>query len=114
MNTKTHLRWQCHDGHEWDAVPASIRAGHWCPICANRHCGTIDGMRALAAERGGTCRSRAYQNHHEVLRFTCARGHDFIATGMAVKSGVWCPTCAELDAAAAERPRRRGQTRTQR
>ena len=57
-------------------------------------------MRALAAERGGECHSRAYQNHNDPLLFTCARGHSFSTTGMAVKSGVWCPTCGPRDAPA--------------
>lgn len=110
VNTQTKLRWQCHDGHEWDARPASIRSGHWCPVCAHRYRGTIDGIRALAAERGGKCRSRVYQNHNDVLRFSCARGHEFTATGMAVKSGAWCPACGDWDAPAAKHPRRRGRT----
>jgi hypothetical protein len=100
INAVTRLRWQCHDGHEWDAPPAVIRSGHWCPQCAHRHRGTIDAMRALAAERGGECHSRVYQNHNDPLLFTCARGHSFIATGMAVKSGVWCLTCGDRDAPA--------------
>jgi hypothetical protein len=99
VNTATRLRWRCHDGHEWEAPPSVVRSGHWCPQCAYRHRGTIDAMRALAAERGGECRSRAYQNHNDPLLFTCARGHSFSATGMAVKSGVWCPTCGERDTA---------------
>ncbi len=112
VNAVTPLRWQCHDGHEWDAIPAAVRGGHWCPICAHRHRGSIDAMRALAAERGGTCRSRIYRNHTDPLRFTCARGHEFIAPGMAVKSGAWCPTCGEWDAPISKRPRRREPTRT--
>jgi len=107
VNIGTKLRWLCHNGHEWDAMPKAIRGGAWCPRCAHLHRGTIDGMRALAVERGGKCRSRAYQNHNDQLRFTCARGHDFPATGMAVKSGAWCPTCGEWDAPAPERVRRR-------
>ena len=107
VNSGTKLRWLCHNGHEWDAMPRAIRSGVWCPKCAHRHRGTIDGMRALAVERGGKCRSRAYQNHNDQLRFTCARGHDFTATGMAVKSGAWCPTCGEWDAPARPRPRPR-------
>ena len=113
VNSATPLRWQCHDGHEWEARPGDVRAGHWCPVCAYRRRGTIDAMRALAAEHGGTCRSRIYRNHTDQLRFTCARGHEFIATGMAVKSGAWCPTCGEWDAPISERPRRRGPTRKQ-
>ena len=114
VNIKVKLRWQCHDGHEWDATPARVRSGVWCPICAYRHRGTIDAMCALAAARGGTCRSRAYQNHNDKLRFACARGHEFTATGMAVKTGAWCPTCGEWDATTPERPVRRGRARKQR
>ena len=106
VNVVTPLRWQCHDGHEWDANPTGVRAGRWCPVCAYRHRGTIDAMHALAAERGGTCRSRTYRNHTDQLRFTCARGHDFNAPGMAVKSGAWCPTCGEWDAPPRRRPTR--------
>lgn len=105
VNIGTKLRWQCHDGHEWDAIPASVRSGHWCPTCAHRHRGTLDGMRALAAERGGRCRSRSYQNHNDPVLFTCARGHEFSVTGMAVKSGAWCPTCGEFEATAIGRTR---------
>ena len=113
VNSATYVRWQCHDGHEWDATPAGVRGGNWCPICAHRHRGTIDAMRALAAERGGTCRSRTYRNHTNLLRFTCARRHEFIAPGMAVKSGAWCPTCGEWDTPMSKRPRQREPTRTQ-
>ena len=100
VNTATPLRWRCHDMHEWEAPPVVIRSGHWCPQCAYRRRGTIDAMRALAAERGGECRSRLYHTHNDPLLFACARGHTFTATGMAVKSGVWCPTCGEREAPA--------------
>ena len=32
-NARTKLRWKCAQGHEWDAVPHSIKAGTWCPTC---------------------------------------------------------------------------------
>lgn len=28
------LRWRCKFGHEWEAVPYSIKAGRWCPTCS--------------------------------------------------------------------------------
>ena len=28
-----HVRWRCGDGHEWEAVPASVKAGRWCAEC---------------------------------------------------------------------------------
>lgn len=96
VNCDTHLRWQCRSGHEWEAKPASIRRGSWCPICARR-LGSIDGMRAIAVEHGGTCDSSTYETHKDMLHFTCADGHRFMLTGRSVKSGVWCPTCEQRD-----------------
>lgn len=26
--------WQCAQGHIWEATPASVKNGHWCPVCA--------------------------------------------------------------------------------
>jgi hypothetical protein len=34
INSKTHLRWRCENGHEWNAKPDHILADHWCPVCA--------------------------------------------------------------------------------
>jgi len=34
VNTSTKLEWECHRGHRWWALPASIRRGHWCRECA--------------------------------------------------------------------------------
>ncbi len=34
-NTATKLRWQCAEGHVWEAAPAGLRtSGPWCPQCA--------------------------------------------------------------------------------
>ena len=34
VNAKTKLIWECNIGHTWRAIPANIKKGHWCPICA--------------------------------------------------------------------------------
>ena len=33
---KTHLLWECSDGHQWEAVPTYIQTGSWCPICSKK------------------------------------------------------------------------------
>lgn len=33
-DSKTKLKWKCALGHEWEATPMLVRAGHWCPECA--------------------------------------------------------------------------------
>ena len=34
VNARTKLIWECNIGHTWRAIPANIKKGHWCPICA--------------------------------------------------------------------------------
>lgn len=35
INDQTHLKWQCANGHTWDATPNNIRFGKWCPECSS-------------------------------------------------------------------------------
>jgi hypothetical protein len=102
VNTATKLLWRCASGHQWKATPGSVRAGSWCPKCAHRYRGRIEGFQLLADERGGRCLSIRYEGRRAPLAWECARGHRFELSGLAAKSGAWCPRC---DAAA---KRRRG------
>jgi hypothetical protein len=45
VNGVTKLRWRCSKGHEWEAVPDSIRQGTWCPRCGAKHGGRKPGNR---------------------------------------------------------------------
>jgi hypothetical protein len=36
VNARTKLNWECAKGHQWKAVPNSIKSGSWCPYCARR------------------------------------------------------------------------------
>ncbi len=36
LDSKTNLSWRCAEGHEWEAVPSSVKTGRWCPTCAIR------------------------------------------------------------------------------
>jgi hypothetical protein len=36
VNSRTHLLWQCKQGHQWRAVPGSVKGEAWCPVCANK------------------------------------------------------------------------------
>lgn len=33
-NSVTSLKWACSVGHQWMAIPSSIKVGRWCPICS--------------------------------------------------------------------------------
>lgn len=92
--SKVRLRWRCARGHTWMAHPNRVRQGSWCRKCSHSSRGTLDGMRALAHERGGRCLSRAWNDHSRPLHFECVKGHRFRERGNVVKTGVWCPQCA--------------------
>ena len=100
-NVETHLRWKCAVGHEWDARPALIRKGCWCPYCAKVQKLKLEEMQQIARERGGNCISRNYTNCYTNLVWECARGHRWKALpsnvkGSSRKRGSWCSKCCEL------------------
>jgi hypothetical protein len=92
--SKVALRWRCARGHTWSALPFNVRKGGWCPTCAHSARGTLEGMRALAIERGGRCLTSTWDDHRRPLRFECARGHRFSTLAGVIKTGMWCTKCA--------------------
>jgi len=95
VTNHSKLRWRCHAGHEWDAAPSSIKAGSWCPRCANlaKPTYSIVDMQRLAASMGGQCESQAYHSNKAPLEWRCAEGHRWSASLRYVKRGFWCPEC---------------------
>lgn len=95
VNAKSHLRWRCADGHEWDAVPSSIALGTWCPHCSGQARLTIADMHEMARDRGGLCLSPTYHNTQTPMLWRCAEGHEWTAQAVKLRQGVWCPRCSE-------------------
>jgi hypothetical protein len=95
------LRWECDKGHEWEATPAHVRHGHWCPHHDCRYArshaklrGSIGELREIAKLRGGKLVSRTYVNRSEPVKWRCAEGHTWMACVSNVKfGGTWCPHC---------------------
>jgi hypothetical protein len=91
------VRWRCAKGHEWERSFHELQRWQaWCPYCSEvRPLLTLEDMQRLARERGGECLSTEYRNSAEKLRWRCARGHEWEATGRDVRnSDSWCPKCA--------------------
>ncbi len=93
INNITPLRWECANGHQWKATPASIKRGSWCPAC-HRRSWTIDDMHQLAAEKNGRCLSSTYINHHTKLIWECQYGHRWNTSPESIIYGRWCPDCS--------------------
>jgi len=93
VNSITKLKWQCREGHVWDAVPGAVKMGGWCPSCAKNVKLRIEDMRALAQERGGKCLSKKYSDSFTKLKWECEKGHVWEAIPTNIKKGSWCPFC---------------------
>lgn len=93
-SVSSKLLWQCALGHRWKAVPASLRIGRWCPVCAGRQRKTLADMQNLATERGGKCLAKSYENTTRKLLWECSQGHRWEARPMGIVQGKWCPVCA--------------------
>lgn len=96
ISTNSKLTWECAKGHTWDAIPKTVKKGHWCPYCSNcRRVAPLDDLRKLAYQNGGICRSTEYINNSTPLKFTCAHGHDFESAPTSLwDQKSWCPVCA--------------------
>lgn len=92
------LQWRCAVGHEWNARPASVKAGNWCPYCARNRELEFEQLRQIARERGGRCLSTTYNNGRTPLLWECSQRHQWKARPANVKGGThrkgsWCLQC---------------------
>jgi len=95
VNAHAKLQWKCAKGHTWMARPNLVRRGKWCPHCAGNARIQIEQIKQLALDRGGHCLSIEIKNSQSRLRFNCAEGHEWIASATNIRSGTWCPKCAD-------------------
>ena len=101
VNAHSPLRWECVEGHQWDAAASKLRYGTWCPYCAGKARLNIEEMRELARSCGGECLSKRYINLKTPLKWRCAEGHVWKAMPGMIKPsgyqerGTWCPECAK-------------------
>jgi hypothetical protein len=94
INAHTRLQWICAEGHSWNAEPANVRLGSWCPYCAGKARKTLSEMQKLASTWGGGCLSATFTNVHACLTWICSTRHVFEALPRNVQRGHWCPYCA--------------------
>ena len=96
VNAHTKLRWKCEKGHEWDAVPNSVRSGTWCPYCAGKRGAKslLDEAALIAKNRGGRCLSEKFQGDKVKLKWECSEKHQWEAVLYTIRNGSWCPECS--------------------
>jgi len=93
INDRTHLKWECEEGHQWEATPSNIKRGKWCKACTGLNKGSIEEMHQIAASKNGKCLSNVYTNSQTKLTWECEKGHTWKAVPSSIKSGKWCKKC---------------------
>ncbi|MGD0651725.1 MAG: hypothetical protein ABSA97_11400 [Verrucomicrobiia bacterium] len=77
---------------DFDTKPVDLRDAYAVPETRRQ----FERLVAIAKERGGKCLSRAYRGHYEKLLWQCRNGHRWRSAPAKIKSGQWCPYCANL------------------
>jgi hypothetical protein len=93
-NSDTKLKWRCKNGHEWGALPLSVKKGHWCPVCSGHKILDLEKLKRVANDRGGKCLSKSYEGNHKKYAWQCSEGHVWFATYSNIYTGTWCPECS--------------------
>lgn len=95
-NTDSKLRWRCSAGHEWEAKLNHVKdSGSWCPHCAGSLPLGLEEAQRYAATMGGECLSEVYKNQNHLLRWRCAKGHEWESPFRNMhRKAQWCPHCA--------------------
>ena len=96
VDCNTKYKWQCENGHIWDAKFASLKGPkdkHGCPYCKRVAPLSIDNCYSLAKEMGLEFLSTEYINNYTKYKWRCAFGHEFDAIYTSVYQKHGCPHC---------------------
>ncbi len=92
LNSKMHC--ECSKKHTWFTAASNLKAGRWCPFCAQNIKYTISDMQYLALSKNGKCLSPEYLGANKHLKWECEYGHVWSAIPSSIKNlGTWCPEC---------------------
>ncbi len=74
VNTNTKILLQCKNNHQWEATPAKIKVGRWCPKC--KGCCPIqakDDFEEIVRNRGGIIMDEYIDTQHPI-EIKCSQG----------------------------------------
>jgi hypothetical protein len=93
INSHTKLKWQCKEGHTWEADASGIKSGTWCPKCGGTSRKTIEDIQKIAKSKGGECLTSEYINKDSLLKFRCNKGHEWQTKASNILAHHWCQKC---------------------
>ncbi len=100
-NSKSYLKWQCADGHEWIAKFRTIKYyNSWCTQCRNKTPikQSFQDAIDIAEKLGGQCLSSPdeFKNSLSYLKWQCADGHEWISKLCHIRyNKIWCTRCRQ-------------------
>lgn len=89
-NSKEKMKWQCKNGHMWEARFNDIKRGSWCRSCLKK---TISECHLTAENHGGHCLTNVYINKYTKMSWKCHMNHIWQARYNDVMKGSWCNEC---------------------
>jgi hypothetical protein len=82
-------------GREWETSYARIQSGCWCPKCAGFDKYTVEEVKELVLERGGTLLDTEITNAHQKIAIRCGCSNLFSVEISNMVRGSWCQVCSE-------------------
>lgn len=95
------LKFRCAKGHEWEAIPSSIKSGDsWCPECKPDRIGnsnrkhSLATMNELAKKNNGQFLSSEFKSVNHKYKWRCEEGHEWLIPPTDIMKGHWCRICS--------------------
>jgi predicted lactoylglutathione lyase len=101
VNLETNLKWECKNGHVWDACLGNVMGNAWCNKCVmiKRREKCLDKIFAWVEKIGGSILIPREKIPLEIksnavnIEFQCCKKHIFTRTLQSIQHGSWCPKC---------------------
>ena len=97
IDSQTKYKWECKEGHRWEAKANDIQSGYWCRRCSGSEKKNLEYYDQIARKKGGRCLSTKYIDSHTKYEWICVEGHRWEATAIHIQNNRWCVKCAGLD-----------------
>lgn len=95
-NSRTPMRWQCTQGHVWNAKWSNVSKPSrptGCPVCAGKERHTTKDARIFAKSRGWKCLSSSYKDRSTKLIWQCSSRHLWTSSWGNAHQSKGCPYC---------------------
>lgn len=95
---KVKIRFQCKNGHIWEAIPMSIQRGYGCPYCAHNKQLTDKEFRMRLEKITQTIKPlEKYRGTNTKIKCKCTVcGHEWFAKPSKLYLGNGCPECSKV------------------